>query len=86
VLRIDWLRSAEGSRYHGKAMRQLKPEHLFFGGVLLVMLVSLVLQLTGLAPRLGFWVGIGAFGVGWLPALFAIFFIAIPEWWRGETR
>jgi hypothetical protein len=83
---IPWSRAADRYRYHGKAMRQLKPEHLFFGGVLLVMLVSLVLQLTGLAPRLGFWVGIGAFGVGWLPALFAIFFIAIPEWWRGETR
>jgi hypothetical protein len=64
------------------AARWPKPEHLFFGGILLLMLVGVILQLTGFAPRAGFWIGVIAFGVAWLPALLALFFVAIPEWWR----
>jgi hypothetical protein len=64
------------------ATRWPKPEHLFFGSVLLLMLVGVVLQLTGFAPRAGFWIAVIAFGVAWLPALLALVFFAIPEWWR----
>jgi hypothetical protein len=63
-------------------IRWPKPEHLFFGAVLVAMLMGAVLQLTNLAPWAGFWIAVGAFAVAWLPALFAIVFIAIPEWWR----
>ena len=59
-----------------------KPEFLFFGGCLLLMLLGLALQLTGVAPRVGFWIGIGAFGLASLPALLVLIFIAIPEWGR----
>jgi hypothetical protein len=72
----------ENNGYPAMATRWPKPEHLFFGGILLLMLVGVVLQLTGLAPRTGFWIAVIAFGVAWLPALLALVFIAIPEWWR----
>jgi hypothetical protein len=69
-------------RYPAMASRWPKPEFLFFGSVLVLVLAGLLLQITGIAPRVGFWIGICAFGIGCLPALLALIFIAIPEWWR----
>jgi uncharacterized membrane protein YvlD (DUF360 family) len=64
------------------ARRWPNPEFLFLGGLFLLMMAGLVLQITGIAPRAGFWIAIFGFAVGWIPALLALVFIAIPEWWR----
>jgi hypothetical protein len=68
------------------ATRWPKPEHLFFGGILLLILVGLLLEFTGVAPQAGSWIVAGAFAAAWLPALLAILFVAIPEWWRRRGR
>jgi hypothetical protein len=67
-------------------MPRLNPEHLFFGGVWIAMLIGLSLQMTGLHPRVGFWIAMVAFGIGLLPALFGLIFIALPDWWRGNVK
>jgi hypothetical protein len=64
------------------ARRWPKPEFLFFGSVFVLVMAGLLLQITGVAPRAGFWIAMCAFGIGWIPALLALVFIAIPEWWR----
>jgi hypothetical protein len=64
------------------ATRWPKPEHLFLGTALFLMIAGLFLQFTGLAPRAGWWIIVVAFGLVWLPAILAVIFIAIPEWWR----
>lgn len=70
----------------GMARRWPRPEQLFLGGILLLLLVGLFLQLTKVAPRAGYWIATGAFAVAWLPALLAILFVAIPDWWRRRRR
>ena len=64
------------------ARRLPKLEYLFAGGVLPFMLAGLFLEFCGIAPRVGFWIAIYAFGIGWIPAMLAVVFIVIPEWWR----
>jgi hypothetical protein len=68
------------------ATRWPKPEHLFFGGILLLILVGLLLEFTGVATQAGSWIVAGAFAAAWLPALLAILFVVIPEWWRRRGR
>lgn len=76
-----------GKRYLAMANRWLRPEHLFFGSILLLMLVGVAFQLTGFAPRAGFWMAVIAFGVAWLPAFLALVLFAISEWCRrGKAR
>ena len=36
--------------------RWQKPEHFFFGGIPLLILVGIALEFTGIAQRLGFWI------------------------------
>ena len=67
------------------ATRWPKPEHLFVGGILLLMLVGVILQLTGLAPRAGFWIGATAFAIGCLPALLALLLPAVTRR-HGKSR
>jgi hypothetical protein len=61
--------------------RILRPEHLFIGVLLVLKFSGLTLQFGGLAPRVGFWIVVGAGGLAWLPALLAIGLMVLPRWW-----
>jgi hypothetical protein len=54
-------------------------DFMFMGTVLVLMVGGLALHLTGIAPRVGLWIAIGAFGLAWVPAILAIIFITIPN-------
>lgn len=45
------------------AVRVPKPENLFIGIVLVVLLAGVTLQITGWAPRVGFWMAVGGFAL-----------------------
>lgn len=63
-------------------MRRLKPEFIFVGLIVGGMLTGIAMTVSGVAPQWGYRVAFGAFALGWVPALLALVFIAIPEWWR----
>jgi hypothetical protein len=65
-------------------MKRPYPEHIFIGLILAGMLAGLVISATGLSEYWGFRIMLGTFAVAWLPALFVLVFIRIPEWWRGK--
>jgi hypothetical protein len=61
---------------------RLHPEHYFFGLILAGAVLGVALTLSGISPFWGFRIALGSFLIGWLPAIFALLFIAIPGWWR----